>query len=731
MGLRTYRATGVFLRSMESVLGINIRITGAENLIDRPTLFVVNHFTRFETMIIPYATYRCTRKQVRSLADHKLFQGVMGKYLKSCGVMSVREPLRNRAIIGDLMTGRFGWVIYPEGLMLKNKKMVHKGKLVLDNPERKGRPHTGAAVMALKTELHKAEYLRAWNREDAATVASLRERFGIESPDELSALGTVVVPVNITYYPLRPDQNMVSRMAKLLKPGLTGRFEEELQVEGKILLDDTDMSVHFCPPIQVADYLDRPTHWARRVAGLFSKRWNTELGLRTQAQRLTDTAMRAIYTNVEVNLDHLFCSGLRALHGRTIPVEKFHRAIHLTALELRRRDDVRLHPHLVSGLLPLVTNGVTEQLESIAALASRAGVISKGNGTYHVHRDVLEQDVPFHNVRVANTVQVIANEAEPIPHVVSAIRRNVNLADHELRDRVACAVWQADRDVFHRDYHRARELSDRSSDAVGEPFFLRAKGAQLGIVLTHGYLAAPEEIRQLAEFLHDCGYSVYGVRLEGHGTAPGAMRDATWQGWARSVARGYAAVRHDCKKVVLGGFSLGGVLSLYLASMHKHRVQGVFSINGPVRLRDRRMGMVPAVVLWNRLLDTARISKGQWRSVSNCQTENPGINYELNYVRGINQVRLAIAGCMKRLGEVKAPALIIQADRDPIVRPESGRTLYERLGSERKYLTEMSFDRHVIVRGDGSEKVFEAVRDFVQSMADPARPRIVRGSGKL
>ena len=69
---------------MEGLLDLNIRVTGADHLTDRPTLFVVNHFTRFETMIIPYVTSRYIPKQVRNLADHALFKGVLGRYLRSC-----------------------------------------------------------------------------------------------------------------------------------------------------------------------------------------------------------------------------------------------------------------------------------------------------------------------------------------------------------------------------------------------------------------------------------------------------------------------------------------------------------------------------------------------------------------------------------------------------------------------------------------------------------------------
>ncbi len=116
MGLRTYKATGAALWACEKALRMGLRAEGLENLVDRPTLFVVNHFTRFETLVVPYILYQHSRRQVRTLAADKLFRGRLGRYLHACGVMSTRHPARNRTIVSELMTRRFDWVIYPEGL---------------------------------------------------------------------------------------------------------------------------------------------------------------------------------------------------------------------------------------------------------------------------------------------------------------------------------------------------------------------------------------------------------------------------------------------------------------------------------------------------------------------------------------------------------------------------------------------------------------------------------------
>ena len=70
----------------------------------------------------------CNRK-VRSLASQKLFVGGLGKYLTSMGTVATSNKNRSEIITGDLLTGRYDWLIYPEGRMIKNKHITSKKKI--------------------------------------------------------------------------------------------------------------------------------------------------------------------------------------------------------------------------------------------------------------------------------------------------------------------------------------------------------------------------------------------------------------------------------------------------------------------------------------------------------------------------------------------------------------------------------------------------------------------------
>jgi esterase/lipase len=722
MNLKAYRASGAIINAVLKLCRVELRVTGAEHLVDRPTLFAVNHFTRMETLLVPHVIYREVRRPVHSLATHTLFKGLVGKYLDAVGVTSVRDPRRNRKMIRSLMTGDRDWVIYPEGGLIKNKKTLHRGRLHLTHPGRQGPPHTGAAVVALKAEMAKRRLRAAYDAGDANRTAYYRHAYDITSREELSEVGTVIVPLNVTFYPLRPRGNALSRLMRVAKRNLDPRVVEELHVEGGILLGDSEISIHFGEPIEVSDYLDRTTELARRVVGVFSEDKRSNLMLRRQATRLTTEMMHRIYGHTEVNLDHLFCYGLRALKADRVPVEDFHRALFLAAARLRELGLVRVHPTLEDGIAAMLKHRSYKPLESVATLAIEQHIIQRDNGHYVINREILDEPHDFHEVRLKKIIQVIANELEPVRGAVDLVRKLVNMPPERLRQQTADTVRRLEQEDFLTEHGRSRIPGASKPVAMGEPFWLPAKDRGVGVVLVHGYLASPAQMRPLADHLHAHGCSVYGVRLPGHGTVPEHLTEVNWLQWLDAVLKGIHVVENHCDRVVVGGLSLGGVLALLAAARLEIDLDGVVCINPPMKLRDRRAPLVHAIVVANAVLRKLRMTRGH-TARDNRDSESPDTNYTRDYMRGIRELRRSVAVCRRCLAEVTAPTLVIQATDDPVVDPDATSRLMARLGSDEKRFADHTSARHIIVRGPGQEAVFEEIARFIDEVCPRETPK--------
>ena len=172
-------------------------------------------------------------------------KGRLGVFLEKVGAVSTKNPHRDLLIIKSLLTGEAKWIIFPEGRMVKNKKIVEKGRFMISYAGGKHPPHTGAATLALRTEFYR-QRLRIMLDEFPEEAARLMKRFQIDSM-ELS-FGTQYLYCSGKHYLLSPQshENILS------KPGVhcwmdnvPERCLEEIMTEGSMLLSGVDMDIRF------------------------------------------------------------------------------------------------------------------------------------------------------------------------------------------------------------------------------------------------------------------------------------------------------------------------------------------------------------------------------------------------------------------------------------------------------------------------------------------------------
>lgn len=283
-----------------------------------------------------------------------------------------------------------------------------------------------------------------------------------------------------------------------------------------------------------------------------------------------------------------------------------------------------------------------------------------------------------------------------------------------VRHRVIDVLLRLATDQFEDDYSRFYCPEESKERAVGAPLLLKGSSRRLGIVLMHGFLATPREVLELASYLHGKGFWVYCVRLRGHGTSPEDLATRNGNDWIGSVDLGYALMSSICKRVVIGGFSLGGGLALNAAARIAG-VAGVFAVSPPFRLMNMSSRFASAVATWNRAMDTIHCNGAAKEYVEN-SSERPEINYQRVPMAALAALERFMKDLEPRLAEVKVPTLIVQGNEDPLVDPEGTALMFNRIGSESKKYLSFNFCRHGILAGKGSEKVHAAISAFIDKI---------------
>jgi len=710
MGNILYNSSNYIIHMVESILDTNIHLHGKKHLLhDSPTLFVANHFTRFETFVMPYIIFSNSDMGVRSLADHSIFVGYFGKFLNKVGTLATNHEHRNEIILGDLMTGRENWIIYPEGAMVKNKKIIKNGEFVLDFLDGKDSVHTGSAVLAMRAELLKLEYSRAQRAGDIIKVAQMREKYFIKPEERTSYRNTVVVPVNITYTPIRPGLNPLMSIGDKFVEKIDERIREELEIEGNLLLN-SEIHIRFDKPIDIAEYLYHAKEEMKCQDMECTNISDNEL-IEYCRHDLTMQFMDAVYKNILINFDHIFSLVIEYYQEEFIGKYELKRAIFIAARDVVGLKTYHVHHSITDELYKLLIDEADPWFESTLSLALAQHVlVPVEDDLYKINRSVYEDEHDFHTIRVQNTLRVILNEVSLFPNVSQSVKNNLAKSSHEIKNEVFYIVYNKDQKVYTQDYNRSYSVSLSKPKDIGAPFILYNPEFTTGIVLSHGYKSSPSEIKELAHFLYAKGINVYGVRLKGHGTVSEDLRDSTWEEWYDSFNRGFAAMRQVNKKLFVAGFSTGGLLAILATARKLNKVDGLVVINAALELQDIRVNYV--VPTLNKLNDFLSVFNTGLEYVES-EPEFPLFNYRRNYIKSLEQLRLLMNECQESLSLVTAPIFIIQGDKDTVVKPESAQKILEKVSSEDKTLESFEFSRHVIVLGEGKEKVFFSVYAFI------------------
>ena len=702
--------------------GIDMRLHGIENVPDQSVVYVVNHFTRLETVLIPYVIKKNINKYPVSLAAQDFFSGKMRDFMDNVGAVSTTDPNRDKIFINTLLTDSHPVVIFPEGQIIKDKKIVEKGKYIVYNAGIRRPPHSGAAQIALLTEFLR-EKLRKFNsRGDKTSIARIASRFDFDPADveKIISKETKIVPVNITYYPVRAQENELSKLAARLFNNLSIRLQEELEVEGPIILGKVDIDINFGRPISTKSYITSRWKLKRMMADdnvyLNTGDFKKISAFRKICNSLMYDYMNAIYGMTTVNHDHIMSYILTNYRQNSFSENDYKKRIFLAIEHLRNIGLPNCHTSLYEKQFYLLTDDNHEKYENFIKeavahnyITREDGIITKNSARFSVRSD-------FHTIRRDNIIEVLRNEIEPLRHLTRVIDWQKFIPAIFIKWKVRNTFIKLDRDLFDKDYLEYYLPGESKPKNIGEPFFLKRFFSRKGVILIHGYMAAPEEIRPLADYLYQNGYNVYGVRLRGHGTAPEDLAIRNWEKWYSSASRAYIIMKNSVKTFSIAGFSMGGGIALLQVANKPGRFASVISINAPLKLKSIASKFSPFVLAWNTLLTKINVDKWKMEFIKN-DPENPQINYVRNPVSGGYELEKLMRSVENHLPNVVDPTLIIQAAGDPVVDSVSGQEIFDKIGTKEKELFIVNANHHGILRGAAAQEVCEKVLEFLNEVA--------------
>jgi esterase/lipase len=731
--------------TVRKVLSVKIKLH-ADTQIQQGDIFLFNHFSRFETFIPQFLIYEETGAFSCAIASGEFFQqdNVLSRYLKQVGVFPHDHDRLFALLASQILRGR-KVIIFPEGSMIKDHQVIDdKGNygIFSRTTGQRRKPHTGAAVLAQGVEAIKIIIRGAHHDKDHDQLVWWKDQFKLDSLDQLltSVLKpTLLVPANITFYPIHTSENMLLTAVDFFSDSLSLRQTEELLIEGNIVLKNTDMDIRMGNPIGPFDrmafannyLLKAVTPGIKSVDDIFTlqinpKTWQERLlgyCFKKVANEIRDEYMEEIYLNVTINLSHLASILIMALIKQGIlhvEQKRFFMTLYMSVKHLQNNTKINLHRSLLNPIdySELVT-GTNNRFQSFIDEAKASGLISEYRTRYHLLPKLLETH-EFDSIRLENIIAVYDNEAKPIKVVKETVLKAY--ADSEQVDEQELALWYFEdecRDLNweHHAYNKP-EFDDINSQETASadpsPFFLEPHVDNgIGVLLVHGLLASPAELREYGDYLVNKGYTVLGVRLKGHGSSPYALQNHTWQDWYYSVERGYEILKAHCQHIFVTGFSTGGALVLKLAAKQYPEIIGVNAVAVPIKFINPAFMLVPLLHGTNKLVDWLSSYEGIKPFIDNV-SEHPNVNYRNVPVKALYELRLLINSMDDFVPRCQVPVLVLQGDNDPVVSAKSAPQVMDKLTTKNKKLVVIESKRHGILMeniGGTWDRIDEFMKD--------------------
>ena len=203
------------------------------------------------------------------------------------------------------------------------------------------------------------------------------------------------------------------------------------------------------------------------------------------------------------------------------------------------------------------------------------------------------------------------------------------------------------------------------------PFFLTPKNPNgQAVLLLHGFSASPREMSLLGTTLQDNDFTVYGVRLPGHGTRPEDLLNRKAEEWQDTVSRGYQSLHKMGFAVSVAGLSTGALLALTLAL--KQQPDKLILLSPFLKLKHF-LAPLAAPLSYLHLYQKKYIAVA----------ERP-FYYQRRPLKGVAQINRLCRQLNGQLNLITTPSLILTSTGDTTIAKGTAAKIYQQLGCKQK-----------------------------------------------
>ena len=238
----------------------------------------------------------------------------------------------------------------------------------------------------------------------------------------------------------------------------------------------------------------------------------------------------------------------------------------------------------------------------------------------------------------------------------------------------------------------------------------RTAAGSVGAVIVHGFTSHNGAVRPLEQIAQSLGMVTEAPLLRGHGGHYRDLRGCRCDHWMSDIRAARARLRRRVERVVLIGFSMGGLLSLASAAEEPDDVAAIVALAPALRIAHPL-----APIAWLARGWMPFVPMGKTVAYSDPKLAVNDDSYHRLAVDAFCSFLRATRWVEPLLPRVQAPLLLAHSRGDRVIRPEASQIVYDRAQSKDKQL--VWFDRcgHALLEDCDAPAVLQQVQQFLSA----------------
>lgn len=236
---------------------------------------------------------------------------------------------------------------------------------------------------------------------------------------------------------------------------------------------------------------------------------------------------------------------------------------------------------------------------------------------------------------------------------------------------------------------------------------LTFEGGDRAVLLLHGFTGNTADVRMLARYLNERGYTCHAPQYKGHGVPPEELVHTGPEDWWQDVMDGYNLLKEKGhESIAVAGLSLGGVFSLKLG--YTVPVKGIVPMCAPMYIKSEE-------VMYQGILEYARNFK-KFEGKSEPQIEEEMKQFEKTPMDTLKALQGLISDVRNNVDMVYSPVFVAQGRHDHMINTDSANIIYNEVETDNKHIKWYEQSGHVITLDKERDQLHKDVYEFLESL---------------